>query len=303
MIPKLQFYSYLENIIFTLLQVPKACKSLDFSPTGEYLATVHVDNLGIYLWINRTLFSHVSLKAIRSNVRVPIIPLPGAEVDCIEDAPEEEDSNGYKSPEQLNKDLITMSSLANSRWQNLLNLDIVKKRNKPKEPPKELEAVPFFLSTIPSLEPHFDFSDIKISEGDSRLKIHSDFQNLTIFGEMLLSSIQSNDFLDAIEKLKSLGPSAIDFEVKSLAHYSICSVELMLQFMKMIRCMLESKQDFELLQAYLAIFLKSHGEAIAEEKKLLDYITDLQITQQRMWRKLREKLFYSLSIVQHSKKI
>ena len=284
-------------------QVPKACTSLHFSPTSEFLATTHVDNLGIYLWVNRTIFSHVSLKSIRPNAPVPVVSLPGADADRAVDTPEEEEEEEYKSPEQLSEDLITMSSLPNSRWQNLLDIDIVRKRNKPKEPPKAPEAAPFFLPTIPSLEPKFDFSDITRTKENRKFETHSDFQNLTIFCKMLLASIQTNDFAEAIEKLKSLGPSAIDFEVQSLSHDANLSVELMLQYMKMIRSMLESNKDFELAQAYLAIFLKTHGTAITEEARLIDYMEELQTIQQKSWTKLREKLFYTLSIVQQLKKM
>lgn len=36
-----------------------ACVSLNMSPTGEVLATAHVDYLGVYLWVNRTLYNKV----------------------------------------------------------------------------------------------------------------------------------------------------------------------------------------------------------------------------------------------------
>lgn len=35
--------------------------SLTFSPTGDFLASTHVDSLGVYLWANRAQFSDVSL--------------------------------------------------------------------------------------------------------------------------------------------------------------------------------------------------------------------------------------------------
>lgn len=38
--------------------------SLSFSPTGDYLATAHVDNVGIFLWANRMQFTTVSLRSI-----------------------------------------------------------------------------------------------------------------------------------------------------------------------------------------------------------------------------------------------
>jgi U3 small nucleolar RNA-associated protein 21 len=38
--------------------------SLSFSPTGDFLATAHVDNVGIFLWANRMQFTTVSLRSI-----------------------------------------------------------------------------------------------------------------------------------------------------------------------------------------------------------------------------------------------
>ena len=38
--------------------------SLSFSPNGDFLATAHVDNVGIFLWANRMQFTTVSLRSI-----------------------------------------------------------------------------------------------------------------------------------------------------------------------------------------------------------------------------------------------
>ena len=55
----------------------------------------------------------------------------------------------------LSVGLVTLSSLPKSRWQNLQQLDIIKLRNKPKEPPKRPNQAPFFLPTTPGLQPKF----------------------------------------------------------------------------------------------------------------------------------------------------
>lgn len=44
-----------------------------------------------------------------------------------EDA-QEEDEYTFESPEQLSDELVTLSLLPNSRWQNLLSLDTIKVR-------------------------------------------------------------------------------------------------------------------------------------------------------------------------------
>lgn len=64
----------------------------------------------------------------------------------------------YTTPDQLSEGLLTLSLLPRSRWQTLLNLDTIKARNKPKEPPKAPAAAPFFLPTVQGLETRFDVS-------------------------------------------------------------------------------------------------------------------------------------------------
>jgi U3 small nucleolar RNA-associated protein 21 len=49
-------------------------------------------------------------------------------------------------------------------WQTLANLDDIKKRNRPAEAPKAPAEAPFFLPTLPGLEPAF------VSEGNASHK-------------------------------------------------------------------------------------------------------------------------------------
>ncbi|XP_015522612.1 WD repeat-containing protein 36 [Neodiprion lecontei] len=294
--------------LIDIFSVEEACTSLHFSPTGEYLATSHVCNLGIYLWSNRTLYSHVSLTSIPSDLSGPVLALPGSAPEPNQLSVDSEDRDGgenveFVSPEQIHSKLITMSSLANSRWQNLLNIDIVKKRNKPKEAPKAPPAAPFFLPTIPSLEVQFDLGEATDKDQASKLLTPTNFDSLTVFGKLLQLSSETDDFSEVIERFKSLGPSAIDFEIQSLALHSGGSIVIMLQFLKMIRSMMKSKKDFELAQAYLGAFLKSHGETIAADQQLREYLPKVQKAQLASWTTLRDNLFYNLSVVQHLKRV
>ncbi|XP_043255396.1 WD repeat-containing protein 36 [Colletes gigas] len=290
--------------LIDVFQVPEACASLHFSPTGEFLATTHVCNVGIYLWSNRTLYSYISLKAVNKDDPIPMIDLPNSVVEVIDIKDDEliEPEPEYISPDQLHDDLITMSGLAQTRWQNLLNIDIVRKRNKPKEPPKAPESAPFFLPTIPSLELKFDFSDVQNKEPNKKLIIHPDLQNLTIFGKSLLS-VKDDEFEVIVEKLKYMSPTSIDFEIQSLSTDENTMNTLLLHFMKMIHYMIEKKTDFELAQAYLAVSLKWHGTVITETESLRSYLTTLQEAQSKSWILLRDKLFYNLSVVQALKKL
>ncbi|CAH0382177.1 unnamed protein product [Bemisia tabaci] len=280
-------------------QVDAACTSLTMSPTGEYLATTHVDFLGIFLWANRTLFSHVTLRPIFNIDAVPTVglPVPGViDPDILdeENSPDDE----YQSPDQISH-LITLSDLASSRWQNLLDLDIIKKRNKPKEPPKAPAEAPFFLPTLPTVDLQFDLSDYRNLPKAERLGPWQ--KNSTVFGKLLVESEDSEDFQPAVEKLKSYSPSAVDLEISNLAPEGGGSIRLMLQFLLLINYMFKSRTDFEIAQTYLGVFIKKHGDLIPTEKSLREYLEPLLREQQSSWTSLSDKFMYCLCIVDHLK--
>ena len=71
---------------------------------------------------------------------------------------EETPQDVFSTPPQLDGELVTLTLLPRTRWQTLLNLEVIQRRNKPKEPPKPPEKAPFFLPTLPGVEQRFDVS-------------------------------------------------------------------------------------------------------------------------------------------------
>lgn len=294
-------------------KMTQPCISLSMSPTGDFLATAHVDFLGVYLWANKTLYEHVSLRALDPNTEAPAMELPNMtsyenpELDGLMEAVNLEDDEeaeegefikfDYKTPSQLDDGLITMSTLAESRWKNLLNLDLIKKRNKPKEPLKKPKQAPFFLPTIAGLDLKFDLNGEPIeNDEDSNLK-KQPFLNLTTFGNILKASAKSKDFIDAINHIINLNPSMIDYEIKSLSPLGGGSVELMLEFLQMITEMFTSNKYFELAQSYLALFLKAHEEELVAQKKLYNYLGTVETAQNSGWRRIEADLLYGVGVV------
>lgn len=277
-----------------------ACISLNMSPTSECLATAHVDYLGIFLWSNKTLYSNVTLNALTPVEEPPLMRLPEdmdeESVDDSEESVIKDEEVEFKSPEQISSELVTLSGLASSRWQNLLNLDTIRKRNKPKAPPKVAKAAPFFLPTVPSLSLTFDVSKDE-SEPGSKLIAPQTLTNLTEFGKLLEKTRESNDFVAVVDSLKKLGPSRVEFELTSLGPDNGGSVPVMLQFLKCVECMLKSNKDYELAQSYLGVFLKAHGNTIASEEELRNYLPSIQSCSSVSWNKIQEKLFYSMCII------
>jgi len=69
---------------------------------------------------------------------------------------------------------------------------------------------------------------------------------------------------EPVKLLRELGPSAIETELRALSPEMGGDVRVMQSFLKMIRCILQSKRDFDLAQSYLALFLKVRYKLSAE---------------------------------------
>lgn len=74
----------------------------------------------------------------------------------------------FSTPPQLDGELVTFTLLPRSRWQTLLNLEVIQQRNKPKEPPKQPEKAPFFLPTLPGVEQRFAVDDVQKAKEDAK---------------------------------------------------------------------------------------------------------------------------------------
>ncbi|XP_014246817.1 WD repeat-containing protein 36 [Cimex lectularius] len=285
--------------LIDIFRVESPCISIDMSPTGQYLATAHVNYLGIYLWANRTTFSYVSFKAIKIDAPVPLLDLPGTrgpEPIALEELDDEEDENEEDSVDQI-ECLATLSGLATSRWQNLLDIDIIKKRNKPVGGLKKPEVAPFFLPTLPTKDIQFDFSSV-VNEEDSLKTLRLDrLINKTVFGQFLEKSVASEDFKTVVNKLKEMGPSAIDFEINSMSFDMQGSDSLLLSFLKTLRWMFSTNRDFELAQSYLSLFVKVHSNAILVNQKLQEMLKDVLELQLKNWDQIQGSLMYCLSVI------
>lgn len=259
------------------------CTALAFSNTGEHLATATEDSVGVHIWTNRTLFTHVPTRHI-SNKEIAEIDAPTASGEGGEGAiaaayeeenVEEEDEkiSGIAEPslDQLSDHMMTLSLVPKSRWQNLLHLDLIRQRNKPKEPPKPPEKAPFFLpslqgnptgpanstangvSTALTTATPADISRI------SKLSSLASSDNLTA---SLLTSHSRKEYKPFLTSLSALNPSAADLFIRSLS--STSPYTELIAFVTALTSRLRERRDYELVQAWMAVFLRLHGEVIAE---------------------------------------
>lgn len=255
------------------------CTALAFSDTGEYLATAHADGVGINIWNNRTLFIHVPTRRIREDEIVDAIApttsgesgqsliaaaLEKGEEDVEEDTEEINRDFHNSTIAQLDASLQTLSLVPRSRWQTLLHLDAIAQRNKPVEPPKAPEKAPFFLPSL-SDPLHSSSGAPKPVEPESAApssfsRIHKvpnpSIPSTNEFTSLLLSSPETSHEL-FIAHLLSLSPSQSDIQIRSLSPPH----ELIL-FVRALTARLRQKRDYELIQTWMAVFLKCHGESI-----------------------------------------
>jgi len=284
------------------LKFPSPASSVDFSPSGDVLATSHVGDLGIHLWTNKTLYRHTTLAPL-STEALPFSLAMKADLDSelvgevVNDFAMDVDGyEDFKSAAQISLDLITLANLPGSRWLNLLNLDVIKSKNKPKAPPLKPKTAPFFLPTIPGVETRFDLSSIKGDETSSEAKSRT-FTNFTEFGAALGQAETKEDYIGMVGSLLEKGPSAIDLEVRSLGPEGGGTLGLLLQFLKMLTAGLETNLNFEILEAWLGLFIKVHGDIVAGEEALSNEARSIQMRRAAKWSQLDKEIDSSLCMV------
>lgn len=300
------------------LQVDLCITALSLSPAMDILATSHVDQNGVYLWVNQSMFSaSSSVESYASGNKVRCIQMPSVsskegyeEQECVESSV---DQNQLKKPsiaaefDQQIPNLITLSLLPKSQWQSLTNLDIIKVRNKPIEPPKKPEKAPFFLPSTPSLSGDILFKPSVTANGDEKDSkaqglMHNQKINLSSqFSPLLQSCADAGDFSTFTDYIKGLSPSTLDMEFRMLQiiddgdiqnleeRPELRSIDSLLDyFIHELSC----KNNFEFIQAVIKLFLKIHGETVRCQSSLQEKASRLLEVQRSVWHRL-DKMFQS----------
>jgi U3 small nucleolar RNA-associated protein 21 len=227
--------------------------SLSFSPNGDFLATAHVDNVGIFLWTNKMQFGSVDLKRVEGDLEELALPSAAHDEETIEEELVQDLMHMDVSPQlDLDDELISLSNLPRSRWQTLLNLETVRKRNKPKEAPKAPEKAPFFLPTLAGPQPKIIAPSMDGEESKVLHMKHATGQ--TEYLVKLLACHETGDYSNVFEHVKTLSPAAMDFELQNLTNHNSCRD--LVAFVESIVWCLESRRNFEMAEALLSAFLK-----------------------------------------------
>ncbi|KAL0925732.1 hypothetical protein M5K25_004099 [Dendrobium thyrsiflorum] len=194
-------------------------------------------------------------------------------------------------------DLVTLSLLPKSQWQSLTNLDIIKVRNKPIEPPKKPEKAPFFLPSVPSLSGEILFESNEVTNGKAKdpevQEPAQNFRKLDLsspFCQLLQSCADTKDFTVSTispcsgnfaelvwihspvavsaftEYIKGLPPSTLDMELRVLQILEDEDDKSLNQrpelhsiglLLDYFVLELSCKNNFEFIQAVIKLFLKS----------------------------------------------
>ncbi|KAG8878364.1 hypothetical protein FRB97_002578 [Tulasnella sp. 331] len=265
-------------------KTPSVATSVSFSPTGDFLATSHVDSVGIFLWANRAQYSEIFFKSVKEE-EIEELGMPSVQGLAEEDSVEAlhsliavDSQDVYTTPAQLDEELMTLTLLPRSKWQTLLNIEIIQQRNKPKEPPKPPEQAPFFLPSLPGVDHRLDMAK-HLTEEPSRntKKLKTSTQTIqTEFGLKLGEEENDGNYEDFFVYVKKLSPAALDAELRTLSTWQdlmLCTTAL--------RRRLESHRDFEAVQTLLKVFFRIHGEAFVENEDLGESLESLLEVQRK----------------------
>lgn len=100
-----------------------------------------------------------------------------------------------------------------------------------------------------------------------------------------------------------MGPSAIDIEIRSMSVEMGGSIELLQIFLQFILYLLSTKKNFEIANAYLALFLKLHAETVSQEEVLIDLLEKIKEMQSLAWTNLEVNLNKNLCLVSYLKSV
>jgi U3 small nucleolar RNA-associated protein 21 len=276
--------------LIDVIEFDQAIITLAVSPNGDMLATGHTDALGVYLWSNRSMFGGLT---IGSTTEIDKEQLLVGE---------------FQSPEQISTNLITLSALPESKWKNLLVLDTIRQRNKPKEPINLPKQAPFFLPTVSNLR-GFVFINSNDENGTEKKQSHiHQIQQFLYESSLtnLLDHQQSNSSLsnDVINLLKDLGMAKIEYELRCLSPEQGGSLKRMLTFIDVLDQAFDYKQNYDLISSYLALFIQLHGtNLIWKNEELIEKIRKIQFKQKDTWSNLQRQLNTSIALVKYIKSV
>ena len=297
----------------------KPITSMSLSPSGEFLATTHVEDQGIYLWANRGHFETLMLEhnpktplRVRLPTSLPSTQCATAKLDdeepiAVSESPEDElDSPMVFEDVGLAPNIATLSRLPRSQWQNLSKLELIKERNKPTEAPKAPVLAPFFIPSRSTLDnPAFmDDAEAKeegIDRPTSKILSVGGSRHLTTLMKLLVVKDGQPCQTQTMRYLKTLSTSMIDLEFRSICFgdeddVGKAHLERMLSVFK---CEVLNRCDYQVIQSYLNLFLTLHLDTIVQDEELVSRLKELEECQRASWKDVHGWMQNASCLVEH----
>ncbi|KAJ3134339.1 WD repeat-containing protein 36 [Geranomyces variabilis] len=279
-------------------RVPSVPRSIAVAPNGDYVATVHADQVGIFLWANRLNFGGVLVRRVDEDAVAakPAMALPrtgGLVLTEEEEAAAAAGAQELQRAEDLENDeaeasarvhddsLISLSGVPKVKWHNLLSLDALKKRNQPEEAPKA-DRASFFLPSLREQKMQAEAAE-KAAAADpdatsaSRIlhstKLDLDHSTYTSafnapqnmeFVRLLRQCHDDNNYEDVMAALREMPPSQIDVTIRTLDR----GAQDLDRFVDAIVWLLDRRTDFEAVETFIAILVKMHSTELIASPKL-----------------------------------
>lgn len=139
----------------------------------------------------------------------------------------------------------------------------------------------------------------------AKLQAGGDPASQSLFTRSLESGHKSGNFDPFIEHLKSLSPAKADLEIRSLDPRVRNGRSELSDFVVALTSRLKSKRDFELVNAWMAVFLKIHADTVSlssrrdepEHRLLQEALATWSHEQQQEGKRLAELVGYCRGVV------
>eukprot|EP00762_Andalucia_godoyi_P005941 ANDGO_00011.mRNA.1 U3 small nucleolar RNA-associated protein 21 homolog len=344
-------WDIINSVCVDAFRTPAAITSIDFDPSGFFLATTHADEQGIFLWTNKSKFMNVLPKAIGSkhDVATARLPVSGtikdqteqigsvfaadADVDVdnksqneesdsdeeistensTEEDPEDDDGAYGRAAKrrrleevdyEAEEEFISFAGVPRPKWATLALLDVIRERNKPKQP-VEKQRLPFFLQLQQSQDGRV------VSSSAKDLSAMNDKDESNSWESRILSSIKLPDVAHSpltqsvvggedndsatVQELLSLSASALDLEIQTIG-----SADALVSWLNFLSRQIRSKKNYELVQGILSLLIKVHGSVLqrAHSSQLDEAVKRIEEAQSESWIGM-DRLFHETLCMAH----
>lgn len=135
-------------------------------------------------------------------------------------------------------------------------------------------------------------------EGDCKLIFKFFFKKISYINNININIFFISIDIEFFNFTKTLNPSAIDFELRSLSLEN--NLSDLKYFLEAIEFKLKTKKDFELVQAYLNHFLKIYGDIIMsnrDDEQLYNHLISILNEHKKEWKRIEELSHYNLCVL------